>query len=159
MATAAYTLYGERVTKRYKTFPATWKPAGGLIRVVLVDEPSGWRAYFCTDPSATVGDILTAVADRFCLEITYRDRKEIVGARPAAGPVHLGEHRGVSRLPVEVHADRGVGLGPPVDRPGGPLGLAAGFATPPAEPRGQVARVAHCAAGRGESCSSTPRGD
>jgi DDE superfamily endonuclease len=78
--TEAFTLYGERVTKRYKTFLATWKPAGGVIRVVLVDEPTGWRAYFCTDPAATVADILTAVADRFSLEITFRDCKEIVGA-------------------------------------------------------------------------------
>jgi hypothetical protein len=78
--TEAFTLYGERVTKRYKTFLATWKPAGGVIRVVLVDEPTGWRAYFCTDPSATVADILTAVADRFSLEITFRDCKEVVGA-------------------------------------------------------------------------------
>jgi DDE superfamily endonuclease len=78
--TEAFTLYGERVTKRYKTFLATWRPAGGVIRVVLVDEPTGWRAYFCTDPSATVTDILTAVADRFSLEIAFRDCKEVVGA-------------------------------------------------------------------------------
>jgi hypothetical protein len=78
--TEVFTLYGERVTKRYKTFLATWRPAGGVIRVVLVDEPTGWRAYFCTDPSATVADILTTVADRFSLEITFRDCKEVVGA-------------------------------------------------------------------------------
>jgi hypothetical protein len=68
------------VTKRSKTFLATWKPAGGVIRVVLVDEPAGWRADFCTDPSATVADILTTVADRSSLEITFRDGKEVVGA-------------------------------------------------------------------------------
>src|SRR5262249_30622342 len=79
-STEAFTLYGGRVVKRYKTFLATWKPAGGVIRVVLVDEPTGWRAYFCTDPAATVADILTAVADRFSLEITFRDCKQIVGA-------------------------------------------------------------------------------
>jgi hypothetical protein len=78
--TEAFSLYGERVTKRYKTFLATWHPAGGLIRVVLVDEPTGWRAYFCTDLSASVADILGTVADRFSLEITFRDCKEIVGA-------------------------------------------------------------------------------
>ncbi len=78
--TEAFTLYGERVNKRYKTFLATWRPAGGVIRVVLVDEPTRWRAYFCTDPSATVADILAAVADRFSLEITFRDCKEVVGA-------------------------------------------------------------------------------
>ena len=78
--TETFTLYGARVTKRYKTFLATWKPAGGVIRVVLVEEATGWRAYFCTDPSASVTDILTTVADRFALEITFRDCKEVVGA-------------------------------------------------------------------------------
>jgi hypothetical protein len=75
-----FDLYGKQTRKRYKTFVATWRPAGGAIRVVLVDEPAGWVAFFCTDVSASVGDILTAVADRFSLEITFRDCKEIVGA-------------------------------------------------------------------------------
>jgi hypothetical protein len=57
-----FDLYGEEVIKRYKTFLATWRPAGGAIRVVLVDEPTGWRAYFCTDTTASVADILGAVA-------------------------------------------------------------------------------------------------
>jgi hypothetical protein len=78
--TESFTLYGARVAKRYKTFLATWRPAGGVIRVVLVDEPTGWVAYFCTDPSASVAEILTTVADRFSLEITFRDCKEVVGA-------------------------------------------------------------------------------
>jgi hypothetical protein len=75
-----FDLYGEPTAKRYKTFTATWRPAGGAIRVVLVDEPTGWRAYFCTDASASVADILTSVADRFSLEIAFRDCKEVVGA-------------------------------------------------------------------------------
>src|SRR5271168_3144090 len=41
--------YGKRAKKRYKTFEATWRPADGLIRVVLVDEPGAWVAFFCTD--------------------------------------------------------------------------------------------------------------
>jgi hypothetical protein len=79
-STGVFDLYGEKKVKRYKTFLATWKPAGGVIRVVLVDEPTGWRAYFCTDPSASVAEILTTVANRFSLEITFRDCKQIVGA-------------------------------------------------------------------------------
>jgi len=75
-----FDLYREKTVKRYKTFLATWRPSGGLIRVVLVDEPTGWRAYFCTDPSASVADILGAVADRFSLEVAFRDCKEVVGA-------------------------------------------------------------------------------
>jgi hypothetical protein len=75
-----FDLYGGKEIKRYKTFTATWRPAGGVIRVVLVDEPTGWRAYFCTDISASVADILAAVADRFSLEITFRECKQVVGA-------------------------------------------------------------------------------
>ena len=79
-ATEAFTLYGKTTTKRYKTFVATWRPAGGAIRVVLVDEPSGWVAFFCTDPAAGVADILESVAARFSLEVTFRDLKDVVGA-------------------------------------------------------------------------------
>ncbi|WP_231749368.1 hypothetical protein [Tautonia plasticadhaerens] len=39
-----FELYGEKAVKRYKTSLATWRPAGGAIRVVRVDEPTGWRA-------------------------------------------------------------------------------------------------------------------
>ena len=63
---------GDEAVKRYKTFLATWRPAGGAIRVVLVDEPTGWRAYFCTDTSASVADILSAKSNRFLLERSFR---------------------------------------------------------------------------------------
>ena len=73
-------LYGVATIKKTKTFLATWRPAGGAIRVVLVDEPNGWRAYFCTDTSAGVAQILGMVADRFSLEIPFRECKQVVGA-------------------------------------------------------------------------------
>jgi hypothetical protein len=78
--TGTFDLYGKPTVKRYKTFLATWGPVGGVIRVVLVDEPTGWIAFFCTDVSVSAADILTTVADRFSLEITFRDCKEVVGA-------------------------------------------------------------------------------
>jgi hypothetical protein len=78
--TGAFALYGEPVVKRYKTFLATWRPAGGVIRVVLVDEPRGWIAFFCTEAKVSVADILGLVADRFSLETAFRDLKEVVGA-------------------------------------------------------------------------------
>jgi hypothetical protein len=78
--TGDFDLYGKATTKTYKTFLATWRPAGGVIRVVIVQEAHGWLAFFSTDPDATVADILEAVADRFSLEIAFRDVKEIVGA-------------------------------------------------------------------------------
>ncbi|MCA1836780.1 MAG: transposase [Actinobacteria bacterium] len=77
---STFELYGKSVQKKYKTFAATWQPAGGVIRVVLLDEPTGWVAFFCTDVNASVGDILGLVADRFCLETAFRDVKEVVGA-------------------------------------------------------------------------------
>jgi len=76
----SFEMYDGAEVKRYKTFLATWRPAGCVIRVVLVDEPHGWRAYFCTDPEATVADVLATIADRFSLEIAFRDIKEVVGA-------------------------------------------------------------------------------
>ncbi len=36
-STGTFALYGKPAVKRYKTFLATWRPAGGAIRVVLVD--------------------------------------------------------------------------------------------------------------------------
>lgn len=78
--TEVFDLYGKPTRKRYKTFLATWRPVGGVIRVVLVDEPGGWVAFFCTDVNASVAEILSAVADRFALETAFRDCKEIVGA-------------------------------------------------------------------------------
>src|SRR5262249_37898242 len=60
--------------------PGDVAPRGGVIRVVLVREPHGWAAFFCTDPAATVADILAAVADRFALEQCFRDLKAVWGA-------------------------------------------------------------------------------
>ena len=78
--TETMVLYGKAVTKTYKTFLATWAPAGGVIRVVLVKEDDGWVAFFCTDPMATPAEILGLVADRNALEQTFKDVKEVWGA-------------------------------------------------------------------------------
>jgi DDE superfamily endonuclease len=79
-ATGTFDLYGEPTVKRYKTFVATWRPAGGAIRVVLVEESRGWVAFFCSDPTASVADVLELIAGRFTLETAFRDLKEVVGA-------------------------------------------------------------------------------
>jgi hypothetical protein len=71
--------YGEDRNKRLKTFLATWRPAGGLIRVVLVQEEHGWLAYFSTDPQMTAEQILTRASDRMALEQTFHDVKEVEG--------------------------------------------------------------------------------
>jgi hypothetical protein len=73
-------LYGKEVTKTYKTFLATWRPAGGVIRVVLVKEDHSWRAYFCTKTDATPTEILGKVAERTSIEETFKDLKQVWGA-------------------------------------------------------------------------------
>ena len=74
-------LYGQTVVKTVKTFLATWHPAGGAIRVVLVKEDDGWLAFFCTDVTASVKEILQAVAARGAIEQTFKDVKEVWGAQ------------------------------------------------------------------------------
>jgi hypothetical protein len=69
---------GERI-KRIKTFEATWRPAGGRIRVVLIREEHGWLALFSTDVTLTAEEILTAAADRFSIEQDFHDLKEVEG--------------------------------------------------------------------------------
>src|SRR5262249_58782093 len=80
-----FVLYGKTVTKTYKTFLATWASVGGVLRVVVVREDDGWRAFFCTDPEATVGQILEAVADRAAIEQDFHDLKEVHGAGQQPG--------------------------------------------------------------------------
>jgi hypothetical protein len=75
-----FVLYNKQVRKTYKTFLATYQPAGGLIRVVLVKERDGWIAYCCTKADATVAEILEAVADRAAIEQDFHDVKEVHGA-------------------------------------------------------------------------------
>ena len=74
------TVYGQAVTKTYKTFLATYGPVGGLIRVVLVKEDHGWFAFFCTDLNAGVEEILEAFADRATIEQDFHDVKEVWGS-------------------------------------------------------------------------------
>lgn len=71
---------GEKVTKTYKTFLATWRPIGRVIRVVIVREKDGWEAFFCSDPNATVAEILECFADRSSIEQVFHDIKEVWGA-------------------------------------------------------------------------------
>jgi hypothetical protein len=51
-----------------------------VIRVVLVKEEHGWYAFYCTDPQASVVEILEAFADRATIEQDFHDVKEVWGA-------------------------------------------------------------------------------
>jgi hypothetical protein len=71
--------YGKQVAKKYKSFLATYRPAYGTIRVVIVQEAAGPQFFFCTDPSASVTEILEAFADRAAIEQDFHDLKVIWG--------------------------------------------------------------------------------
>ena len=73
-------VYGQSVTKTIKTFWATYRPAGGLIRVVIVKELHGCEYFFCTDPDASPREIVEAFADRSSIEQDFHDVKEVWGA-------------------------------------------------------------------------------
>ena len=73
-------VYGQLETKTYKTFLATWRPIGGVIRVVIVREKDGWQSFFCSNPEATVTEILECFADRSAIENVFHDVKEVWGA-------------------------------------------------------------------------------
>ena len=76
-----FNLYGKAVIKQYKTFLAIYKPAGGLVRVLLVKEDDGsWRAWASTQPDADAQFILERVSDRGAIEQVFHDIKETHGA-------------------------------------------------------------------------------
>jgi len=80
-STITYLCRGVEVTRRYKTFLATSRLTGGVIRVVILRfDDGGWAPYFCTDSSAKVCDILEAVAARWAIEEHFHDAKEVWGA-------------------------------------------------------------------------------
>lgn len=78
--TVEVNIYGKTEIKTVKTFLATWRPIGGVIRVVIVREKDGWQSFFCSNPAATVTEILECFADRSAIENVFHDVKEVWGA-------------------------------------------------------------------------------
>ena len=75
------TTKGREEVRSVKTFLATWRPAGGVIRVAILREADGsWRAFLCTDPEASAEAIVQASLDRWAVEQTFHDVKEVEGA-------------------------------------------------------------------------------
>jgi hypothetical protein len=71
---------GEVIVKHFKSFLATWRPAGGVVRVVILREDDGsWRALLCTAAEATVEAIVQAALDRWAIEQNHHDLKEVEG--------------------------------------------------------------------------------
>ncbi len=79
--TITYDCRGVEVRRQYKTFLATSRLVSGPIRVVIVRfEDGGWAPYFCTDTTASAGEILEAFASRWAIEEHFHDVKEGWGA-------------------------------------------------------------------------------
>jgi hypothetical protein len=74
------TQYGRQIRKQVKTFLATYHPAYGTIRVVIVREDAGPQFFFSTDPEVSAAEILEAFADRAAIEQVFHDVKEVEGA-------------------------------------------------------------------------------
>ena len=52
-----------------------------MIRVVIVRfDNGGWAAYYCTEPTVSVQDILETIAARWAIEEHFHDVKEVWGA-------------------------------------------------------------------------------
>lgn len=81
---ATVRLYGKDVTVRYKTCTALWYNSAGTapLRIVVVRDPKGHRkddAFFSTDPTMSVETILRIYAQRWSLEVAFRDTKQQLG--------------------------------------------------------------------------------
>lgn len=78
------TLYGETKTVHYKELCAQWYRACGarLLRIIVVRLETGrirLRVFFCTDLSLSVRQILEGYADRWSIEVCFRDLKQLLG--------------------------------------------------------------------------------
>lgn len=77
-------LYGKVRTVHYKTLVAQWYRACGarLLRIVIVRVDDGaipLRVFFCTDPRRSVVEILQGYAQRWSIEVCFRDLKQLLG--------------------------------------------------------------------------------
>ena len=73
-------VYGKGVVKQVKTFLATHRTFGGVLRVVIVKEPTGPQFFYCTDVNASVREIIETFADRSAIEQVFHDVKEVWGS-------------------------------------------------------------------------------
>jgi DDE superfamily endonuclease len=76
--------YGRTATTRYKTICGQWYRAcgTGLLRVVVVETTAGslpFRVFFCTDASVSVRALLETYAERWGIEVFFRDAKQLLG--------------------------------------------------------------------------------
>lgn len=77
-------LYGKLQTVEYKLCDAQWYRAAGtrLLRIVVVRMRQGripFRVFFCTDTTLCARTILEGYAQRWSIEVCFRDLKQFLG--------------------------------------------------------------------------------
>jgi hypothetical protein len=77
-------VYGRTITMRYKQMCAQWYRACGtkLLRIVIVQTTNGalpFRVFFCTDSTVDVRVIAETYAQRWGIEVFFRDAKQLLG--------------------------------------------------------------------------------
>lgn len=97
-------LYGREETKEVKVFKALYKPAGCMVQVLVVKENKDcFRAFMCTDLTASAVEIIEAVADRYAIEQNFSDIKEIEGVGQQQVRA-LGSNIGTFHLNLWLHS-------------------------------------------------------
>jgi hypothetical protein len=97
-------LYGREETKEVNVFKALYKPAGCMVQVLVVKESKDcFRAFMCTDLTASAVEIIEAVADRYAIEQNFSDIKEIEGAGQQQVRT-LGSNIGTFHLNLWLHS-------------------------------------------------------
>jgi hypothetical protein len=97
-------LYGRDETKVVNVFKALYKPAGCMVQVLIVKESKDcFRAFMCTDLTASAVEIIEAVADRYAIEQNFSDIKEIEGAGQQQVRT-LGSNIGTFHLNLWLHS-------------------------------------------------------
>ena len=94
---------GSNVTRDDKTFLATSRLTGGVIRVVIVRFEDGWAPHFCTAPAASVGHPGSSGRPLGHREILPR-REESLGSGSAAGSERVVEPGLLAVESVAIHA-------------------------------------------------------
>jgi len=82
--TLCLTLYGQRKHLQYKELVARWHRSAGkpLLKIVIVRVPQGQlplRVFFCTDATRSAQAILESYAQRWAIEVLFRDLKQLLG--------------------------------------------------------------------------------
>lgn len=77
-------LYGVEKTVEYKELVARWRSVAGLclLKIVLVKMEGGtlpFRVFFCTDSLRTSRQVIEGYAQRWAIEVLFRDLKQLLG--------------------------------------------------------------------------------